>query len=261
MTFALSERSGAAGYRVLSFDEVGSTNEEALTRARAGERGPLWIAALRQTAGRGRRGRGWETERGNLAASLLRSVTTPPATAATLSLVAGLAAQEALRACAPGLDVALKWPNDVLAANAKIAGILLESEPFPGGLAVVVGIGINVGSAPEGLPYAAASLAALGRHVRLEQLFAALADAWLDYERLWDDGRGMGRVRKLWLDHATGVGREVTVTLGEKSVSGIFESLDDQGRLLLRGENGDLLPISAGEVQVGPRSRGAAGAA
>jgi BirA family biotin operon repressor/biotin-[acetyl-CoA-carboxylase] ligase len=253
MGFALSERAQAAGFRLLSFDEIGSTNEEGLQHARAGERGPLWVAALRQTAGRGRRGRDWQTPHGNLAASLVRAWNVAPATAATLSLVAGLAVVEALRACAPGIPLALKWPNDVISGHAKLSGILLESEPASGALITVVGIGVNVSSAPQGLPYAATSLSALGRHVRPQQLFAALTDAWLDYERLWEEGRGMTRIRMHWLAQAANVGEEITIMLGDRRVSGIFESLDEQGRLLLRKDDG-LMPISAGEVQVGPRA-------
>src|SRR5581483_1903810 len=191
MPFALSERAQKAGYRLQSFDEIGSTSTEALACARAGEAGPLWIAAHRQTAGRGRRGRDWQTLEGNLAASVLRVMDVSPATAATLSFVAGLAVYEALQACAPGLDISLKWPNDVLAGTAKLAGILLESEPVVSGLAIVAGIGVNAGSAPEGLPYPAISLMHLGRHARPEDLFLALTDAWVDYEQVWNQGRGM----------------------------------------------------------------------
>lgn len=260
MAFALSDRAQRAGYRLRSFDEIGSTSTEAMLLARADEPGPLWIAAHRQTAGRGRRGRDWQTLQGNLAASVLRVTDVPPATAATLSLVAGLAAREALQACAPGVDVSLKWPNDVLAAGAKLAGILLESEPVGTGLAVVAGIGVNVESAPEGLPYPATSLARLGRHVRAEDLFTALADAWLDYEQLWDRGRGMARVRALWLDHAVGIGSEIAIQVGERTMRGIFETLDDDGRLMLRGDSGVLVPVGAGEVQLGPRATRSTGA-
>jgi BirA family biotin operon repressor/biotin-[acetyl-CoA-carboxylase] ligase len=261
MAFALSQRAQAAGYRLQSYDEVGSTNAEALACARAGERGPLWLAAHRQTAGRGRRGRPWQTLDGNLAASVLRIVTVPPAVAATLSLVAGLAAYDALRACAPGLDARLKWPNDVLVGQAKLAGILLESEPVAEGAAVVIGIGVNVGMAPAGLPYPATSLTALGRHVRPEELFTALADTWLDYERLWDEGRGMARIRILWLDRAAGPGHEISVQIGERSVRGIFDTLDEEGRLVLKDENGRHIVVSAGEVTIGPRAIRETGAA
>jgi BirA family biotin operon repressor/biotin-[acetyl-CoA-carboxylase] ligase len=254
MDFALSERARAAGYRLQSFEEVGSTNAEALAFARSGEVGPVWITARRQTAGRGRRGRGWQTLQGNLATSLLLTVAASPATAATLSLVAGLAAVEALRACAPGLEAGLKWPNDIVADEAKLAGILLESEPAAGRVAVAIGIGINLATAPSGLAYEAVSLAGLGRHVRPEPLFTALADAWLDYAHVWDDGRGMPRIRNLWLAYATGIGREITVQLGERLVHGTFETIDDEGRLILIAADGQRTIVSAGEVLVGPRA-------
>ncbi len=254
MPFALSERAAAAGYRLIAFEEIGSTNAEALARAHDGERGLLWIVARRQNAGRGRHGREWQTLEGNLAASLLIVEDLPLPIAATLGFVAGLAVHEALHACAPGLDVALKWPNDVLAGEAKLAGVLLESEPRDGTLALVVGIGINVAAAPAGLPYPATSMAALRRHVRLDVLFGALADAWLDYVRLWDHGRGMARIRTLWLERAAGVGGPVTVQICGRSMRGIFETLDESGRMMVRGDDRALVPVSAGEVYFGARA-------
>jgi BirA family biotin operon repressor/biotin-[acetyl-CoA-carboxylase] ligase len=258
MAFALSERARTAGYRVLSFDEVGSTNEEALSRARAGEGGPLWVAALRQTAGRGRRGSGWQTARGNLAATLLLRAGYTPAQAATLGFVAGLAAHEALRICAPETRTELKWPNDILANGGKLCGILLESEKSNEGSAIVIGIGINVESAPSDLPYPAASLAALGSDVRPEQLFEALADSWIGYFEMWDDGRGMAQIRSHWLERAAGIGGAVTARMGLQSVSGIFETLDENGRLMLRRADNSLMPVSAGEVYFGDAARNAA---
>src|SRR5262249_51996032 len=131
----------APGARLVSLDAVGSTNAEAFARARAGERGPLWITARRQTAGRGRRGRARVSEPGNLYASLLLTAPAPPQRAAELSLVAALALHDALaeRAAMLGPRLALKWPNDVLCDGAKLAGILVEGETLAGGpLAVVI---------------------------------------------------------------------------------------------------------------------------
>lgn len=251
MTFALSDRASAAGYRLASYESIGSTNSEAIERFRSGERGPLWIAARYQTAGRGRRGREWQSAPGNLLASLLMTVRAPLAIAATVGFVAGLAIDEAIRFCAPGVAVALKWPNDVLAGDAKLAGILLESEPIEGNAGIAVGIGVNVLSAPQGVPYPATSLSALGRNVTAEQLFSALSDAWIGYMRLWDEGRGMARIRSLWLARAAGLGAPVSVQLGDCLVRGVFETLDDGGRLLLRSDDDTIVPIAAGEVQFG----------
>ncbi len=207
-----------------------------------------------QTAGRGRRGREWTGGDGNLAASLLLTMDIAPAKAATLGFVAGLALDEALRLCAPGADVQLKWPNDVVLGHCKLAGILLEAETGPHGLAVVIGIGVNLASAPDGLPFPATCLAARGFIVHPERMFTALSDAWTSFERLWDGARGMPQIRDLWLAKAAGRGQPVSVTIGDRVVAGIFETLDETGRLILRGEGDAEFAIAAGEVHFGRAS-------
>jgi BirA family biotin operon repressor/biotin-[acetyl-CoA-carboxylase] ligase len=251
MAFALGPRAAQAGYRVASFDTIGSTNAEALTRARSGDDGPLWIVSGLQTEGRGRRGRAWTTDRGNLAASLLIRCDVLPAVAATLGFVAALALDEAIRLCAPGLDVALKWPNDVLAGGAKLAGILLESERAGEALKIVAGIGVNVTSAPSDIGIPAVALSGLGRQVRSEDLFMALSDSWVDLYSLWKAGQGMQRLRPLWLAKAAGIGQPVSVSTGERTVHGVFETLDEQGRLMIRTADGSTVAVSAGDVHFG----------
>src|SRR5438067_7737697 len=134
MAFSLGPRASSAGYRLAAFDHIGSTNAEAMARARDGERGPMWFVTSEQTAGRGRRHRPWIAPRGNLASSILEVMDVTPAMAATLGFAAGLALESALRqvsveaALRSGSDLAfaLKWPNDVLAGGKKLSGILLE---------------------------------------------------------------------------------------------------------------------------------------
>jgi BirA family biotin operon repressor/biotin-[acetyl-CoA-carboxylase] ligase len=251
MPFTLGPRAAQAGYRIASFETLGSTNAEAFSRARAGEGGPLWIVAAEQTQGRGRRGRAWSTSKGNVAASLLITCAVPPGDAATLGFVAALALEEAIRLCAPGLDTALKWPNDVLAAGGKLAGILLESERTEGQLRVVVGIGVNVASAPEDVGIPAVSLAGLGRRVRPEDLFAALSDAWVDFHAIWDGGAGMAKLRNLWLARAAGIGQPVSISVGDALVQGIFETLDERGRLIVRMADNREIAVAAGDVHFG----------
>jgi BirA family biotin operon repressor/biotin-[acetyl-CoA-carboxylase] ligase len=251
MAFALGSRARQAGHKLEAFDRLDSTNSLGLERARSGERGPLWVVTALQTGGRGRRGREWSGGSGNFAGSLLMTLDAAPAVAATLGFVAGLALDEAVRLCAPGADVQLKWPNDVLCGNAKLAGILLEAERGPNGLAVVIGIGVNLASAPEGLPYPATSLAARGFIVHPERMLSALSDAWISFERLWNGGRGMPQIRELWLAKAAGRGAPVSVTIGDRVIEGIFETLDDSGRLILRGDDNAEIAISAGEVHFG----------
>src|SRR5882757_7454816 len=169
MPFSLGARAISAGYRLAAFESIGSTNAEAMSRAREGERGPLWFVTTEQTAGRGRRHRPWIAPRGNLASSILEVIDVSPSVAATLGFAAGLALEAALKrvsveaslrsAGSEHMNYQLKWPNDVLAGQKKLAGILLEAEAVAADrLAVVVGTGTNVVSAPEGTPTPATSL-------------------------------------------------------------------------------------------------------
>ena len=120
--------------RILAFEDIDSTNAEARRLAEGGETGPLWITALRQHAGRGRRGRAWETGDGNLAATYLFTTRKPAAEAAQVSFVAALAVADLIEAFVPDGPVTLKWPNDPLIAGAKAAGILVEFWPLAGWL-------------------------------------------------------------------------------------------------------------------------------
>ncbi|AWN47228.1 biotin--[acetyl-CoA-carboxylase] ligase [Methylobacterium terrae] len=260
MTFVLDPAATAAGYRLEVHDSLGSTSTQALERARAGEPGPLWVVTREQTGGRGRRGKGWGWIPGNHAASLLWPVPAglAPDRVATLGFVAGVAVERALRrACGPGVegrgpDFRLKWPNDVLLDGAKLVGILLEMETLPGrGAFVTVGIGINVAGAPDGLPYAATSLAQAGCAVDAPGLFRLLSAAWVEAERLWDEGRGFPCIRQSWLSAAAGLGGTVNVQSGGRTASGTFETIDEGGRLVVRLHDGTPLAVSAGEVHFG----------
>jgi BirA family biotin operon repressor/biotin-[acetyl-CoA-carboxylase] ligase len=262
MAFSLGPRATSAGYRLAAFDHIGSTNAEAMARARGGERGPIWFVTSEQTAGRGRRHRPWIAPRGNLASSVLEVIEVPPAVAATLGFAAGLALEAALQrvsveaslrsAGSDQMKYSLKWPNDVLAGRQKLAGILLEAEAVAdNGLAVVVGIGTNVVAAPEGTPTPATSLAALGVHIGAEDLFGALSDTWAEFRGIWDLGRGFGEIRRLWLERAAGLGQRVAIHTGGSTVEGTFDSIDDSGCLVVRTSGGRRVPISAGDVYFG----------
>lgn len=269
MAFALGPRALAAGYRLTEFDEIGSTNAEALKLARAGDRGSHWLVTSRQTAGRGRRGREWQTPRGNLAATHLAVLSLPPPLAATLGFVAGLSLDEAVRRLVPGLQLVtaldwtegagestdrlrLKWPNDVLVDGRKLAGILLEASSLSDGrVAVAAGIGVNIVSAPTGLPYPAVAVRELGGTTTAEELFAALSDAWAGYARVWDNGRGFAIIRREWLARAAGVGADVAVSVAGEVLAGVFETIDDEGRLVIRDADGQRRTITAGEVHFG----------
>lgn len=266
--FRLGARASLGGYGLRAFDTIGSTNAEALAAVQAGQGGPLWFAALQQTAGRGRRGRAWSTPHGNLAASLLLVPEAEPAIAATLGFVAGVALNQALGQVLPkgrfkvGIDgadstegtrIALKWPNDVLADGAKLAGILLEAQKLPDGRsAVVIGFGVNIVAAPEGLPYPATSLVALGANdIDAPAVFEALSNSWIENFALWNSGRGAADVFARWRASAAGIGAPVAVNRHGDIVRGVFETIDDSGRLVIRVDDDSRIAITAGDVHFG----------
>ncbi len=248
-----------AGYRVLGFETLGSTNavaKEAAREARAARGGSgdrLWVASLAQSAGRARRGRAWQSEKGNLAASLVTILPKDGPEPGLLGFVAALALLRALgsldTASGSGPGLSLKWPNDVLANGAKLAGILLEAERLDSGeMAVVAGIGVNVTSAPEDLPYAATCLAQLGINGNAQSLFSALSGTWVEVFDLWNYGQGREQILDEWRAGATGLGRPVVVKRSRDRVHGIFEQINSQGQLVVRQKSGHRTIISAGEV-------------
>lgn len=270
VAFPLPPNAIEAGYRVIGFDSLGSTNIEAITAARSGDAGKVWFAALQQTEGRGRRGRAWESPYGNLAASLLVVPNAPAASLPGLGFVAGVALETALSRLVPdlalrtGLDgadgqtnagrarIALKWPNDVLADGAKLAGILLEAIPRPDGrTAIVIGIGVNVVAAPQGLPYPATALADFGRPITAADVFEALAQSWVEWYDTWNDGAGTAAIIQRWRERAAGIGAEVAVQRSGGVLRGVFETIDDAGHLIVRDDEGHRIAITAGDVHFG----------
>lgn len=232
-----------------------------MSRARAGERGPAWYVTTEQTAGRGRRQRAWIAPRGNLASSVLEVMDVSPAVAATMGFAFGLAHETALQrvsleanlrlAGSDQLKYLLKWPNDVLVRGQKLCGLLVEAEAVGGGLAIVAGIGTNIVAAPEGTPTPATSLAALGVHIRAEELFSVLSDAWVEFRGIWDNGRGFAEIRRLWLERAAGLGQHIAIQSGGSTLEGIFDTIDDTGSLIVRTADGGRIPVSAGDVYFG----------
>jgi BirA family biotin operon repressor/biotin-[acetyl-CoA-carboxylase] ligase len=238
------------GYALKSFEVIDSTNEEARRMALAGEKGLVWITAERQSAGRGRRGRAWESPTGNLSATLLVRPEKPPGEVAQLSFVAALAASDMVQSFAQSARVAVKWPNDVLADGRKIAGILLESASGGSGRLdwLAVGIGVNLAHHPEGTEFPATSLAALGETPpAARDALTRLACAWAKWYEMWT-ARGFADIRDAWLARAAHIGGRIRARLQNEETSGVFEGIDETGALILRETQGRTRIIAAGEV-------------
>ncbi len=242
-------RTSPAGWRIQRLDSVGSTNDEARRLALAGDPGRLWVVAREQTQGRGRRGRIWSSPAGNLYASALLIDPSAVAIAAQIGFVAGIALRRALADLGVGDEVKLKWPNDLVWRGAKLAGLLVEGASLNDGrLAGIVGIGVNCASAPTGLPYRAESLSnVVGRAISPEGLLERLAPCFEDALSLWRRGAGFAEIRARWLEHAAGLGGAIRIAGAHGFHDGVFETLDQKGRLVLRGASG-AQAIDAGDL-------------
>jgi BirA family biotin operon repressor/biotin-[acetyl-CoA-carboxylase] ligase len=234
-----------SGHPVRHFDRIDSTNLEARRLAETGERGPLWLWADEQTGGRGRLGRSWVSEPGNLYATFLFSLGAGLDVVAQVSFVAALAVHDTVTALRPELSPRIKWPNDVLIDGAKFCGVLPEvvgSVPPR----IAIGCGVNVAHAPQGTPY---PVTALGTGVPLESVLQELDSSLSIRLNIWDEGRGFEAIRKDWAARALGLGGSVTATLGAKDLSGTFTGLAADGALILTEPDGKVTHIHAGEVK------------
>ncbi len=241
---------------VLLLDQTDSTNAEARRRAEAGETGPLWIAARRQTAGRGRRGRAWESDTGNLFATLLTTTRKAPAEAAQVTFIAALAVADLLDGWAPASLVTIKWPNDVMLAGQKASGILVESGAHAaGGLWLAIGIGVNLAQAPQGTERPATALAhhLSAEHAAPPTVDAAaqrLAEAFGVWMERWET-LSFQPILDAWAARTPGLDGPAVARLGHETVEGRAEGVAPDGALRLRLADGSLRLISAGDVFFG----------
>jgi BirA family biotin operon repressor/biotin-[acetyl-CoA-carboxylase] ligase len=228
-------------FRLHHYKTLGSTNDEAKALARAGAPEGTLVWADEQTAGRGRRGRVWLSPPGNLYLSLVLRPDGAPPRAAQLSFVAAVGLGDALTALVgPAVRLRYKWPNDLLADDRKLAGILLESENASSDRVdfVVVGIGVNIVVAPDNVEYPATSLAAEGiAGVTPPLVLGAFARHFDTWARRWRTD-GFAPVRAAWLARASGLGDKVRVRLERTTFCGRFLDLDADGALVLEGSEG-----------------------
>ena len=227
-------------------DETGSTNADLLALGRDAREGD-WLVARRQTAGKGRAGRQWEDGAGNFMGSTvvaLRPGDPPPQ---TLALVAGLATAEAV-AAVPGAPagVMLKWPNDLLVAGAKLAGILLERA----GEIVVIGVGVNLLRAPAVPGRTTTALADHNANIDPGDFAELLEDRFTEALARWRGGEWDG-LRADWLARAHPLGTPLAVNGSDgQPIAGTFAGLGADGAALLRLADGTVRPIHAGDVEM-----------
>ncbi|MDA0230848.1 MAG: biotin--[acetyl-CoA-carboxylase] ligase [Proteobacteria bacterium] len=239
-------------FRLVEMDEVDSTNEEAKRLACSGVADGTLVWAHSQTAGRGRRGRVWMSDPGNLYTSFVLRPDCAPLQAAQLTFVAALAVRDMLTTFLDNCDsIACKWPNDVLVGGRKISGILLESSTAGGGIVdwLVLGIGVNLRHHPDiGGRHPATNLSAEGAGaIEVSSALETLATAFAKRRREWFQG-GFEAVRNAWLKHAYGLGKAAHFKLEGADHSGLFIGIDESGALRLKGDGCAEQLFTAGEV-------------
>ncbi len=224
-------------------DQVDSTMAEAARRAPDLKR-PTWIMAHRQTDARGRRGKVWENPLGNFAATYVCRPKGDAGMAALRSFSAANALYEALALKIDRNCLALKWPNDVLLNNGKVAGILLESTGTRAGVDwLAIGIGVNLTVAPEvsgDMSFPPVSLEGEGGEPTApEEFLSLLASNIATGERIFSE-LGFAPIRKTWLRRAARLGTEITARTSRETFTGTFETIDDTGQLVLQTRAGQV---------------------
>ena len=237
-------------FRLECHEVLASTSTLLKQRADAGEAEGLAIQALRQSAGRGRQGRGWDSPAGNLYISVLLRPAVALRDAPQWSFVAAVALADTIKTLLPeAAKLTLKWPNDLLLDGAKAAGILVETGVAPSHTLdwICIGMGVNIATKPS-LPDRAT--ACLAEYLPAPPAPEVLAAALLQNLAHWHDLRlaqGFAPIRDVWLRHAPAMGAPVSVKRDGALIEGSFAGLSPEGGLLL-AKGREVQLILAGEV-------------
>ncbi len=221
----------------MHFAETGSTNADAMRLALDGEALPFWVIADIQTAGKGRSGRMWVSQQGNLHASLAFRCTAPMEKAGQLSLLAGISVIDAVQTTmdlAQTAELRLKWPNDILIGVAKAGGILVESTSLRegSGFLAILGFGLNLLAFPDVIGREVTALGRYGRPPEPHALLSALSERLFFWLERWKAGSDFGAVRQAWLERAGVLGEPIVINTAAGRVSATYQGLTDTGALL-----------------------------
>jgi BirA family biotin operon repressor/biotin-[acetyl-CoA-carboxylase] ligase len=228
---------GISPPRILHLADTASTNADAMRLALGGEELPLWVVADTQTAGRGRSGRTWVSQSGNLHASLAFRCTAPMEKAGQLSLLAGISVVDAIRDTmdlASGTELRLKWPNDILIGIAKAGGILVESTSSRegSGFLAILGFGLNLISSPEPIGREVTALGRYGKAPEPLVLMKALSERVFFWLGRWKSGEDFAAIREAWLERAGSIGELLVINTTSGAVSATYQGLSETGALL-----------------------------
>lgn len=236
-------------YNLLIFEELDSTNLEARRLVQAGVAGNFVIWAERQTHGKGRQGRTWISLPDNLYVSIILDSSAFSDRQAEICFVTGLAVYDAVQAASlHKLDMALKWPNDLMIGSSKVSGILLESIKIDNRHHLIIGIGINIANHPSDLDKPATSMRNTGiQDVDVGKMLDLTMSSFEYYRSLWMR-KGFDLIRESWLQKVYNPSEIMTVSDGTVKISGVFQDIDSHGAIRLKSVSGEIYTLSAGEV-------------
>ncbi len=233
------------------FESLSSTNEHVKQCLENDNPCPFWIVSDEQTGGRGRQGRDWVSVKGNLYASTAQIINANGSKLGGLSLVTALAVYDAIQKNnQTPLDLALKWPNDILINGAKLGGILIEnvSKPDAQFSHVVIGVGINIQSSPVVEGRDTTCLANYDYFISRDDLLLALIETLNHWIKRWDNGNNFAEIRQAWCEKAAPIGAPLSVRIGHERIEGKFAGLDEKGALKLELEDKSIKLITGGEL-------------
>lgn len=249
----VNNRDAQTSAQIHHFSLLKSTNGTAREGLSNGKPAPFWIIADEQTDGRGRQGREWVSLSGNLFTSLALSLPISTPNLSVISLLAGLALRDAINDILDdekNFEITLKWPNDLVINNAKLAGILIENQNNIANQTceLVIGYGLNIGCCPVVEGRETTCLHNWGQKVNRDQIFQSLIknnEKWLD---IWQQGANVTDICENWLSHSQPIGTAITVKHGNDIKQGQFFGLDESGSLKLKQSDGTIDVITAGEL-------------
>lgn len=238
------------GFRILGYDSVSSTNDEADRLAQGGAPDRTLVWARSQNSGRGRLGRTWVSPEGNLYTTALLEPGLPLGRLQELSFVASLAVHDTVAGLLADADLVLKWPNDVLLGGAKISGILTETRVRGDHVVALLGVGINLAHAPDATRYPTTALADhLSAPLTVEELLECYLKALSERYALWRSD-GFAQIRDAWAIRSRWIGRMVSIENGDRKILGRYDGIEADGSMIVSGEGGEKHKISAGDVRL-----------
>ncbi|AHA27924.1 biotin--[acetyl-CoA-carboxylase] ligase [Candidatus Liberibacter americanus] len=249
MSFGISQCKIPQNFRCEIFDSIDSTNDECMRRALSGDPGGLWIVASHQTAGRGRRSKVWDSNKGNLYSSLLLIDNISNNSATLLPFATAVAIHSVITSILPvEADIKIKWPNDLLISKRKVAGILIETIKLKNDLqSIIIGIGINIEYCPKDVPYPVTFLNKEGVDLVLIDVLPILFQEMEKILIILKQDKGREEIMRLWRCFAYGIGDFITINLPNRSIKGRFIGVDDFGYMLLE-KKGSFFRFFTGEV-------------